>query len=50
MHNNRAYHAEHMNIQLMSNRRQRGIADTGLGTTLFDPTIDFAMMARSMGV
>jgi acetolactate synthase I/II/III large subunit len=50
MHNNRAYHAEHMNIQLMSNRRQRGIADTGLGTTLVDPTIDFAMLARSMGV
>lgn len=50
MHNNRAYHAEHMNIQLMANRRQRGIADTGLGTTLIDPTIDFAMLARSMGV
>jgi acetolactate synthase I/II/III large subunit len=50
MHNNRAYHAEHMNIQLMSNRRQRGITDTGLGTTLVDPTIDFAMLARSMGV
>lgn len=50
MHNNRAYHAEHMNIQLMSNRRQRGIIDTGLGTTLVDPAIDFGMLARSMGV
>lgn len=50
MHNNRAYHAEHMNIQLMSNRRQRGITDTGIGTTLVDPAIDFAMLARSMGV
>jgi acetolactate synthase I/II/III large subunit len=50
MHNNRAYHAEHMNIQLMSNRRQRGILDSGIGTTLVDPTIDFAMLARSMGV
>jgi acetolactate synthase I/II/III large subunit len=50
MHNNRAYHAEHMNIQLMSNRRQRGITDTGIGTTLVDPVIDFAMLARSLGV
>jgi acetolactate synthase I/II/III large subunit len=50
MHNNRAYHAEHMNIQLMSNRRQRGITDTGIGTTLVDPVIDFAMLAHSLGV
>jgi len=50
MHNNRADHAEHMNIQLMSNRRQRGITQTGLGTTLVDPAIDFGMLARSMGV
>jgi thiamine pyrophosphate-dependent acetolactate synthase large subunit-like protein len=50
MHNNRSYHAEHMNIQLMANRRQRGVTDTGLGTTLVDPPIDFAMLARSMGV
>jgi acetolactate synthase I/II/III large subunit len=50
MHNNRAYHAEHMNIQRMANERQRGITDTGLGTTLVDPVIDFAMLARSMGV
>jgi acetolactate synthase I/II/III large subunit len=50
MHNNRAYHAEHMNIQLMSNRRQRAVTKTDLGTTLIDPTIDFGMLARSMGV
>lgn len=50
MHNNRAYHAEHMNIQLMANRRQRDVTDTGLGTTLVDPEIDFAMLARGMGV
>jgi acetolactate synthase I/II/III large subunit len=50
MHNNRAYHAEHMNIQRMANERQRGVTETGLGTTLTDPTIDFAMLARSMGV
>jgi acetolactate synthase-1/2/3 large subunit len=50
MHNNRAYHAEHMNIQTMANRRQRQVNDTGLGTTIVDPPIDYAMMARSMGV
>jgi acetolactate synthase I/II/III large subunit len=50
MHNNRAYHAEHMNIQLMANRRQRDVTQTNLGTTIIDPTIDFGMLARSMGV
>ncbi len=50
MHNNRAYHAEHMNIQTMANRRQRKVDDTGLGTTIVDPPIDYAMLARSMGV
>jgi len=50
LHNNRAYHAEHMNIQRIANRRQRGVNDTGLGTTIVDPPIDYAMMARSMGV
>src|SRR5262249_12378871 len=50
MHNNRAYHAEHMNIQRMSNQRQRMVTDTDLGTTIVDPAIDFGMLARSMGV
>jgi len=50
MHNNRAYHAEHMNIQLMANRRQRDVTKTDLGTTIIDPAIDFGMLARSMGV
>jgi acetolactate synthase I/II/III large subunit len=50
MHNNRAYHAEHMNIQRVANERQRRVTDTGLGTMLVDPAIDFAMLARSMGV
>jgi acetolactate synthase I/II/III large subunit len=50
MHNNRAYHAEHMNIQRMANRRQRTVTQTGLGTTIVDPPIDYATLARSMGV
>jgi thiamine pyrophosphate-dependent acetolactate synthase large subunit-like protein len=50
MHNNRAYHAEHMNIQAMSNRRQRAVTQTDLGTTIKDPNIDYGMLARSLGV
>jgi acetolactate synthase I/II/III large subunit len=50
MHNNRGYQTEHMNIQTITNRRQRDVTHTGLGTTLVDPPIDYAMLARSMGV
>ena len=50
MHNNRAYHQEVMHIQRMANRRQRGITNAGIGTTIEDPNIDYATLARSMGV
>ncbi|HYU78892.1 MAG TPA: thiamine pyrophosphate-dependent enzyme, partial [Vicinamibacterales bacterium] len=50
MHNNRAYHQEVMHIQRMANRRQRGITNAGIGTTITDPNIDFAALARSMGL
>jgi thiamine pyrophosphate-dependent acetolactate synthase large subunit-like protein len=52
MRNNRAYHQELMHLQRMANRYQRGAtADrTHIGVTIEDPNIDFAMMARSMGV
>jgi thiamine pyrophosphate-dependent acetolactate synthase large subunit-like protein len=50
MHNNRAYHQEVMHIQRMANRHQRGINVAGIGTTITDPNIDFATMARSLGV
>jgi acetolactate synthase-1/2/3 large subunit len=49
MHNNRAYHQEVMHIQRMANRRQRGITNAGIGTTLTDPNIDYATLAKSMG-
>jgi len=52
MQNNRAYHQEVMHLQRMANRRQRGmaLAHAGLpGSSITDPNIDFAMMARSMG-
>jgi acetolactate synthase-1/2/3 large subunit len=50
MHNNRAYHQEVMHLQRMANRHQRGITTAPIGTTLTDPNIDYAMLARSMGV
>ena len=49
MLNNRAYHQEVMHIQRMGNRRQRGMGNAYIGTTITDPNIDFAMLARSMG-
>jgi thiamine pyrophosphate-dependent acetolactate synthase large subunit-like protein len=51
MHNNRAYHQEVMHLQRMCNRRQRGdITQAGVGTTITDPNIDYAGLARSMGL
>jgi acetolactate synthase I/II/III large subunit len=50
MHNNRAYHQEIMHIQRMANRRQRGITNAGIGTKIEDPNIDYATLARGMGV
>ena len=50
MHNNRAYHQEVMHIQRMANRRQRGIINAGIGTTITDPNIDYATLAKSMGL
>ncbi|HSR05931.1 MAG TPA: thiamine pyrophosphate-binding protein [Bryobacteraceae bacterium] len=50
MHNNRAYHQEVMHVQRMANRHQRGIENAGIGTTITDPNIDFATVARGLGV
>ena len=50
MHNNRAWHQELMYVQAMSNRHGRGVENAHIGTTITDPNIDFAMMAKSMGV
>ncbi len=49
MRNNRAYHQEVMHLQRMASRRQRGIENAGIGTTITDPNIDYAQLARSMG-
>jgi len=50
MHNNRAYHQEVMGIQGTANRRSRGIERIGIGTKIEDPLIDYAGLAKSLGV
>lgn len=50
MYNNRAYHQEVMYVQKMASRLSRGMENIHVGTTLHNPNIDFAMMAKSMGV
>jgi acetolactate synthase I/II/III large subunit len=50
LHNNRSYHQEQMHLQLIAQRNQRGIDRTHIGTVLDSPYIDYAMMAKSMGV
>jgi len=50
MHNNRAYHQEVMGIQGTANRRGRGIDRIHIGTKIDDPFIDYATIAKGMGV
>ncbi|MSO99109.1 MAG: thiamine pyrophosphate-binding protein [Rhodospirillaceae bacterium] len=50
MHNNRAYHQETMHIQRMANRHNRGIERAHIGTVIDKPFIDYAMLAKSMGM
>jgi acetolactate synthase I/II/III large subunit len=50
MHNNRAYHQELMQIQIMADQHNRGITRAGIGNTLVDPAIDYAKLAQSMGM
>jgi len=50
MHNNRAYHQELMYIEDMAARAQRGVDTAKVGTGLFDPNIDYAMLAKAYGV
>jgi acetolactate synthase I/II/III large subunit len=50
MHNNRAYHQEVMQVQVMADRHNRGIDRATIGTTLTDPNIDYARLAQSLGM
>jgi acetolactate synthase-1/2/3 large subunit len=54
IHNNRGYHQEVMHVQRLSNRRNR-VANNGkdfgpVGTRIENPNVDYAMLAKSMGV
>jgi thiamine pyrophosphate-dependent acetolactate synthase large subunit-like protein len=54
MHNNRGYHQEVMHVQRLANRRLR-VANNGkdfgpIGTRIENPNIDYAGLAKSMGV
>ncbi|HLK82145.1 MAG TPA: thiamine pyrophosphate-dependent enzyme [Xanthobacteraceae bacterium] len=53
MHNNRGYHQEVMHVQRLANRRNR-VASLGrdlgpIGTSIQNPDIDYATLAKSMG-
>jgi acetolactate synthase-1/2/3 large subunit len=50
MHNNRAWHQEAMHIQRMGVRRDRDPTTWRVGTRIEAPFIDYAAMAKSMGV
>jgi thiamine pyrophosphate-dependent acetolactate synthase large subunit-like protein len=52
MHNNRAYHQEIMQLQRVANQHNRGvdIDKCKIGTEIANPNIDYAMLAKSMGV
>ncbi|HXI99582.1 MAG TPA: thiamine pyrophosphate-dependent enzyme, partial [Micropepsaceae bacterium] len=50
MHNNRAWHQEYMGLQKMANRRMRGADSAHIGTTIRTPFIDYATVAKGMGV
>jgi thiamine pyrophosphate-dependent acetolactate synthase large subunit-like protein len=50
VHNNRAWHQEHMHVQRMANRRDRDVAATAIGTVITDPNVDFAKLAQAYGV
>ena len=50
MHNNRAYHQELMHVQRVANEHQRGVANINAGLTIKDPPIDYASMAKGLGV
>ena len=50
VHNNRAYHQELMYLQQQCAARNRGVDQAPIGTTITDPNIDYAQMARAYGM
>jgi len=50
MHNNRAYHQEVMQVQIMADRHSRGVDRAKIGTAIDDPGIDYAKLAQGLGM
>ena len=50
MANNRAYHAEVMFLQKECAARNRSVDRAHIGTTISDPNIDYAQMAKAYGI
>ena len=50
VHNNRGYHQELMHVQRMANRRDRVLVDGPIGLTIQNPNIDYAGLAKSLGL
>ena len=50
VHNNRAYHQEVMYLQQQCSARNRGVDRAAIGTTITDPNIDYAQMAKAYGM
>lgn len=52
MHNNRAYQRENMHLQRMASRRRRNMdgSTARIGNVIDNPEIDYASMAKSMGL
>ena len=50
MHNNRGWHQEVMGLTRTCANRNRGIENAHIGTTLIEPHIDYAGLARSYGM
>ncbi len=50
MHNNRGWHQEVMNLTRVCANRNRGIENAHIGTTLIEPHIDYAALAKSYGM
>ena len=50
VHNNRAWHQEHMHVQRIANRRDRDVSRTEIGTVITDPNVDYSYLAKAYGV
>ncbi len=50
VHNNRAYHMEVMHTLRMADRRSRDTSRIHIGTDIANPNVDYATLAKAMGV